>query len=147
MAKKARRFGAIRKLPSGLWQARYRDANGVMRAAPHTFSRQKDADAWLARIQTEMARGEWVNPDGGKVTLGEYADAWLREHPKLSPKTRVLYGSLLKLHIRPQLGVVRLVDLTTPRIRTWRHQRLTDGIGAVTVAKAYRLLRGMLNTP
>jgi len=32
-----RRFGNVRKLQSGRWQARYQGPDGLMRSAPETF--------------------------------------------------------------------------------------------------------------
>ena len=41
-------FGAIRRLPSGRYQARYRDPGaGGLVAAPLTFERKADAARWL----------------------------------------------------------------------------------------------------
>lgn len=54
-----RRFGAVRKLPSGRYQARYPGPDGVMRPAPFTFETTADADDWLAEKQTEIRRGDW----------------------------------------------------------------------------------------
>lgn len=44
-----RRFGAIRQLPSGQWQARYRGPDGLMRPADTTFPTKTDAEVWLIR--------------------------------------------------------------------------------------------------
>jgi hypothetical protein len=38
-----RQFGTVRKLPSGRWQARYRDESGQMFSAPSTFPTKTDA--------------------------------------------------------------------------------------------------------
>jgi len=38
-----RQFGTVRKLPSGRWQARYRDGSGQMFSAPSTFPTKTDA--------------------------------------------------------------------------------------------------------
>ena len=69
-ARRKRRFGTIRELPSGRWQARYRGPDGLMRSAPHTFSRQREADQWLTVIESELLRGEWIDPWLSEVTLG-----------------------------------------------------------------------------
>jgi hypothetical protein len=58
----------------------------------------------------------------------------------------VLYEGLLRLHIAPALGSLTLTEITTPRLRKWRRDLLDAGLGPVTVAKAYRLLRSILNT-
>lgn len=59
--RKKRRFGAIRALPSGRWQARYRGPDGLIRPAPHTFLSEKDAERWLTVTESEILRGEWID--------------------------------------------------------------------------------------
>ena len=85
------RFGAVRQLPSGRWQARYRGPDDVMRLAGETFPSKTDAEVWLIRKEAEILNGEWINPDTGKVLLVDYAIAWIEERPGLRPKTITLY--------------------------------------------------------
>lgn len=146
MAKKRRRtFGRVRKLPSGRYQVRYPGPDGVLRPAAMTFPTEADADAWLDQTEAKMVLGEWFNPDGGLVPFGNYADEWLTDRP-LAPKTRQTYEGLLRLHIKPTLGVIRLADLDGRTVRRWHGRMRADGKGQVTTAKAYRLLRTILNT-
>lgn len=42
-----RRFGSIRKLPSGSYQARYPGPDGVVRPADETFETKANAEDWL----------------------------------------------------------------------------------------------------
>jgi len=141
-----RRFGAVRQLPSGRWQARYPGPDGLMRPADRTFSTQTDAEVWLSVMEADIVRGNWFDPDAGRVPLGEYGERWIAERPGLSPRTVTLYSGLLRLHVKPKLGRYDLVDLTPARIRSWRKELLDGGLGAVTVAKCYRFLRAVLNT-
>jgi integrase len=141
-----RRFGRVRALASGRFQARYLGPDGIDRPAPHTFSRRQDAERWLSAVETDIQRGAWANPDGASVTLGVFATAWIKERPGLRPKTVQLYGGLLRLHIEPTLGLLALGDLNPAQIRRWRADLLEAGVGPVTVAKAYRLLRAVLGT-
>jgi hypothetical protein len=57
-----RRFGAIRRLPSGRYQVRYRTADGRHVSAPTTFETKADAGRFLSKIETDMLRGEWADP-------------------------------------------------------------------------------------
>jgi len=41
---KKRRFGRVRQLPSGRWQARYAGPDGIDRSAPETFATKTDAE-------------------------------------------------------------------------------------------------------
>ncbi|MFI5664686.1 tyrosine-type recombinase/integrase [Streptomyces sp. NPDC051684] len=139
-----RRFGAIRKLPSGRYQARYPGPDGVMRPAPYTFDTSNDADDWLAEKQTEIRRGDWTDPDAGGVSFQAYADTWLKER-ELSVLTVDLYRRLLDKHLLPTFGEDDLDEITAPRVRSWRTDQLATGSKVVT-AKAYRLLKGIMET-
>jgi integrase len=141
-----RRFGSIRQVPSGRYQVRYRGPDGLMRPADRTFDTETDANVWLTVTEAEMVRGEWIDPDAGRVPLGDYAAKWIAQRPRLAPRTVALYESLLRLHIEPTLGRLHLAALTPARVRSWRAGLLEAGVGAVTVAKSYRLLRGVLTT-
>jgi hypothetical protein len=146
MAARRRRFGRVRQLASGQWQARYRGPDGIDRPAPNTFARRADADRWLAQVEAEIHHGEWTDPELGQVLLGEYACAWVRERPNLRPKTLQLYEGLVRRHISPTLGEQAIADVTPARVRSWRAGLLSGGLGEVTVAKAYRLLRTIMQT-
>ncbi|WP_405662053.1 site-specific integrase [Streptomyces sp. NBC_01166] len=141
---KRRRFGSVRKLPSGRFQARYPGPDGLMRSAPETFPTQTDADRWLVRKEAEILDGRWKNPDD-KVLFGVYADAWFKERD-YAATTRERNGSALRLHVLPTFANVVLSEITTPQIRRWRACLLESGVGEPTVAKAYQILRAIMNT-
>lgn len=145
MAGRRRDWGRIRQLPSGRWQARYPGPDGRLRSAPSTFDTRKEAAGWLAEKQSEIARSDWIDPDAGRVTFGEYAAAWITERT-LSDTTRERYEGILRNHFLPILGGMALADMTAPTIRRWRHERLEQGVGAATIAKAYRLLHAIFAT-
>jgi hypothetical protein len=141
-----RRFGRIRRLPSGRWQARYKGPDGVDRPAPGTFFRKRDAQSWLVSKEAEILAGDWLHPDAGQVPFREYAIAWVKERPNLRPRTLDLYSYLLRQHILPAFGHRSVASIREPRVRSWRHALLESGVNAVTVAKAYRLLKAIFNT-
>jgi integrase len=141
-----RRFGRVRHLPSGRWQARYNGPDGIDRPAGRTFASKTDAERWLTLTEAEIMRGDWMNPDAGRVRFELYARSWVAERPNLRPKTLQLYDGLVRLHLAPTFGSLALQDITEPRVRQWRKHRLDAGVGDVTVAKAYRLLKAIMNT-
>jgi hypothetical protein len=94
----------------------------------------------------ESLRGQWTDPDRGKVKLAEYAETWIAQRPGLRPRSADNYRWLLKKHIMPRLGEVPVGKLSTPMIREWRAALLDQGVSVSTAAKAYRLLRAVLMT-
>lgn len=140
-----RRFGSVRQLPSGKWQARYTGPDGQPRKAPTSFDTKRAAEQWLVETEAEMLRGEWLDPDAGTIHLGDYAYQWVRERD-LKARTREEYERHLRLHVRPYLGQVPLNQITPQRIRSWRATLLDNGIGKPTVAKTYRILHAIFAT-
>ncbi|HYJ68673.1 MAG TPA: hypothetical protein VEX15_13550 [Nocardioidaceae bacterium] len=110
-----------------------------------SFATKADAYAWLSDKEGEVRRGEWYDPEAGAVRLDEYASQWIAERD-LSARTAELYESLYRLHLKPNLGRLGLVDISYARVRTWRAGRFGAGTGPVTVAKAYRLLHSIMET-
>ncbi|GLY13991.1 site-specific integrase [Kineosporia rhizophila] len=141
-----RRFGKVRKLPSGRYQASYLDPEGIRRPAPETFRTKREADQWLSGTETELVRGQWSNPDDVAELLRDFGNRWIAERSGLRQRTRDMYQWTFRTHIEPQLGKVSLGELDSPRVRRWRADLLNDGVSATMVAKAYRLLRAILMT-
>jgi integrase len=111
-----------------------------------TFATKRTAQTFLDQVGTEIVNQTWRDPAAGKVRLCEYTAWWLENRPDLRPRTQVLYEGLLRLHIEPVLGQCRFDNLTTAAVREGHTGLvLSEAIGPVTVAKAYRLLRTVLN--
>jgi integrase len=140
-----RRFGSVRRLPSGRWQARYWDAAGNRVGAPTTFATKADAQRWLSAVETDQSRGEWHDPRLGEKPFGEWAAEWLvLKERALAPSTANQYDYLLRNHIVPHFGAMPLGRITTSEVQSWRADRYDTNLCANTVAKAYRLLRQVL---
>ncbi|WP_254850135.1 site-specific integrase [Pseudonocardia sp. Ae263_Ps1] len=142
---KRRRFGSIRRLPSGRYQASYLTHSGHRQTAPETFDRKGDADQWLILVESQMLRREWLDPALGKALFSDYGDQWITEH-KISARTREEYRSIWRHHIDPFLGPINLAELSPAVIRTWRTTLLSAGRSEDRTAKAYRLVRAICTT-
>jgi hypothetical protein len=140
-----RRFGRLRKLPSGRWQARYSTPDGREHAAPDTFSTKTAAERWLAAVETDLARGQWIDPCSRQLLLRTYAESWLAARPDLKIRTRELYQWLLNKYVLPQLGDLPLDKITPTVVRGWHATLLRHG-SPTPARQAYALLRGILNT-
>ncbi len=118
MARKARRreqgTGSVRQLPSGRWQARWRDGEGKLHPAPQTFDTRLDAAAWLDGAEPGEAEAERSDP-----RLADYAETWLTNRP-LKTRTRQHYRRLLDRFVLPApIADQRLTRITPARVRAW----------------------------
>lgn len=144
-AKRRRRsFGAVRRLPSGRWQARYRGPDGIERTAPVTFTTRTDADTWLATTQADIARDHWRAPERGDQLLADYFAAWLDARVDLAPRTVQLYASIGRRWLlspvgrRTNLGAMRLRAITPAVVREW-HADITRAARERATAPPRRL--------
>jgi hypothetical protein len=104
-----RSFGSVRQLPSGRWQARYRDLAGKPHTASQTFATRPEAARFLAQVETDLARGEWTDPRAGRVSFAEWAGRWQETTTNLRPNTRALHGYLLRRFLLPAFADTALV--------------------------------------
>jgi integrase len=141
-----RGFGSIRRLPSGRYQASYLAPDTIRRTAPTTFEAREDAEAWLTDRRREItaAGDDWTPPPVRKrpapLTFGEYAAGWLAARD-LRPRSKVLYESLLRVHLLPTFGNQQLTAITAADVKRW-HSALSTGPTAR--ANAYGLLRTIM---
>jgi integrase len=127
------------------YDVRYRGPDGRVRTK--TFRTRRDADRFAVTIETDRLRGTWVDPHAGRITVEEYATAWLSSRPGLRIRTRETYESQLRRHVFPTLGPVYLNALTPRAIREWHSSLVNVGeVSANTAAKCYRVLRTILGT-
>ncbi len=139
-----KRFGSIRTLPSGKYQARYTGPDGLVHHAPMTFQTTGDADTWLATVRADIVRDAW-NPNAvGKPrlrTFGDYAERWLIGR-RLEARTRAHYRSLLDRQILPTFAGVPLRHITSDLVADWYAATAMDR--PTLRAHAYGLLRTIL---
>ena len=145
MGGRRRRFGYVRKLPSGRYQASFIGPSGLRQTAPSTFRTKTDADRWLAAAEADIVRGAWLNEGLGRLPFGNYARAWLRDHPTMGPRYRETCERNLRLHLAP-LHDVPLRALTPAVAREWHASALRGGGGRTSIQQSYRFLRAVMNT-
>jgi hypothetical protein len=99
------------------WVARYSDPSGVRRAK--TFDRKTDAKNFLAQTKTAIITGNYVDPARGRITLGPWADKWLRTQGRLKRSTYARYEGIVTKHIKPRWGTTPLVRITHEDVAEW----------------------------
>lgn len=130
-------FGTARKLPSGRWQASYHHEGQRQWS---TFETKADADAWLAKARTQISRGEWVDPQAGRMTVAEFAAAWLQANSRKRVSTLVRDETILRLHVLPAIGHRRISTITPHDVQAlvngWADDRAASTVGRQYTAMA-----------
>jgi integrase len=135
-------FGAIDRLPSGRYRARYVGPDGRRRSK--IFGTYKaDARAWLAAQQTDLIRKGWRAPEAGRRSVGEYAEDYLARSD-LRAGTLALYASLWRHHLAEAWARVPVYEVTPTAVRSW-HVQAGRTTGPTALAQSYRFLRAILN--
>jgi hypothetical protein len=81
------------------WQARWRDPAGQQHK--RSFRRKVDAERFLIGVESAKAGGNYVEPQAGRTTLGDWSKTWLAGRVHLKPKTVAGYESLLRTRLLP----------------------------------------------
>ena len=98
----------------------------------------------LAAAQTDQGRGAWVAPERARTTVASWAERWYATTGHLRPSTQTLYRWLLDRYVLPTFGAAEIGAVDTQAVRRWLSNLSRSGLSKATVAKAYRVLRQLL---
>jgi integrase len=120
------------------WLVRYRDPNRAERT--RSFRLKTDAARFAAAVETDISRGDWVNPELARETFSYWADQWLATTYHLKPKTQESYRSVLNHHLLPRLAHTPVARIDLPTVTSLLSELSRNGAGAGTVGN----IRGAL---
>jgi integrase len=116
------------------WRARYYGPDGRERSK--SFKRKGDAERWLSQQRSFIVQGDWTDPALGRITFGDYVNAWLDSRTDLKPKTRHQYRFLLDVHVLPTWRNVPLAKLTFEGLSQWVARLAASELGPSGVRQA-----------
>ena len=138
-----RQFGSVRKLRSGKWQAAYWHA-GRRHVAPITFKFKADASAYLAKVESELRQGAWIDPMGARTLFRDWAEEWSGTIVDLRPSSRVRDIGYLNRYLLPRFGDLELGDIDHMLVRAWVAELDALGLAPSTTTKAVQLMRKIM---
>ncbi|MFA5844461.1 MAG: site-specific integrase [Coriobacteriia bacterium] len=148
-------IGKLRRRDGDSWQFRIpagRDESGRYRYEYETIhaATRREAEAEQARIMHERATGTHVKPS--KLTVGEYLESWLAScGSRVAPYTLDRYETIVRRHLIPAFGTVKLAQLGPERIERYYLEALQSGrlsggeLSARTVLHHHRVFRRALS--
>ncbi len=139
--------GSVFKLgATGKWRAQlpHYTKDGARHFTTKSFDTKGAADAWITSQRHDRYEGVSVAPD--KQSVAAYMEQWLEIQKKaIRPKTHRTYSDFVKLHIRPDLGTIRLQDLSTMQVKRWLFSK-SPKYSTRTIKHLRDTLRGALNS-
>src|SRR5215218_6262877 len=130
-----------------VWRAKYRlpDGRQVKKTiGPAWSERGRPAQAWLDNCLAQARAGTLPGMVRTGVTFADACDEYLRYVEvdlDRKPSTLTDYRSIIRAHLLPAFGSLRLEDLTADRIEAWK---ATISAGNRTKSKILTVLNGVL---
>ncbi len=105
---------------------------------------QQTVKAWLLSQRDSIRDGTFVKKEN--VTLGVFLDAYVADVAAhtLRPKTLEVYKYLIRLHIKPTLGHLRLSDLRPDHVQKLYSEKLKAGLSRRTTKFIHAVLHKAL---
>lgn len=137
-------MGSVRRSPrTSRWEARYRDPLGHQRTK--TFATKADARAFLAATQTDVMRGQWLDPAGARITYREWSEQYFATAVHKRATTAARDRTVNDKHFIPRIGTRRLGTLTPLDVRDLVEE-MSRRLAPATVRTNYGVLRTILRS-
>jgi len=134
MGRRGNGEGSITRRKDGLYMGRYsvQTAVGTKRPTLYGKTRQEVAEK-LTRAMADRDGGLVFDADNLKV--GEFLERWLVDSvlDTVRPTTYERYEQIVRIHLRPALGGVKLKNLTPAHVRGLYREKLQTGLSPRTV--------------
>jgi integrase len=134
-------MAAIRRLPSGLWQATVRLPGG--KRISETDKLKGVVKAWATEQEDAVRRGLWRDPRAGRITVAEWHDRWWAARV-VEESTRRTDAGVLRNHVLPKWEDWPLAKIKRLDVQGWVREMEKAGTGPHMVRYAYNLLSTML---
>jgi integrase len=134
-------MASFRKLPSGKWQAIVKHPSG--KRYTRTDPLKRTVVEWAAGVEQSVRRGEFVDPNAGKLTLDQWWEVWSASRVN-EVATVSRRNSLWRTHVRPAFGSWPLRSIQSLDVETWLADMVRREVGPHAAASAFRLLRQVL---
>lgn len=111
------------------------------------FKTKRDAEAFANSVEVTKARGEYVAPSLGRVTVGELGVAWLaRKEGHLKPSGYRSYESAWRVHVEPRWRATKVADIRYTNVQAWVAElSKAKKLSASRVITIYSVLAGILD--
>ncbi len=121
------------------WDVRYRD--DARRQRKRSFERKLDAQRFARGVETDLLRGDWIDPRRGQELFDVWAAKWVETLGSRKPKTRETYESIVRRHLLPRFASTPIGSIDYSCVLAFVGEMQRDGVAAGTVRNIRDVLR------
>jgi integrase len=103
------------------YRVRYIGPDGREISESFPDRQKREAQDFLAQVQTDIRRGTYIDPTAGKTPLQQYASEWIAM-ATCDELTRDRLERQFRLHVYPTLGRMALSAFEPATIRSWNYR-------------------------
>jgi integrase len=108
------------------------------------FTRKRDAELYLASVETSKARGDFIDVHDAQETIGALGAQWLVNQVHLKPSTLRSVESAWRVHVLPRWEGMAVGRVRHSDVQAWVTS-LAGKTGPTTVLRAHGVLAGILD--
>lgn len=109
------------------------------------FKRKRDAELRLAEVEVSKARGEYVNPNDGHVTIDALGTEWLKtKKAVVKPSSFLSFSTAWRVHVQPKWGARKVASIRHGEVQAWVSEMATVK-SATVVLRAHGILASILD--
>lgn len=147
MKRRSRGDGSVYPRADGKWAGALDLGSGSGRRRRKVVygNSRSEVQAKLRAVQRTLDAGLQVLPE--RLTVGRFLDSWLSEtvRPSVRPKTYVGYEQIVRVHLGPAIGHLRLAALDPRDVQAMLNAKRASGLSPRTVQSIRAVLRTALN--
>jgi integrase len=121
------------------WDVRYRD--DAKRQRKRSFERKTDAQRFARMVETDLLRGDWIDPKRSQESFETWARMWLDTLGGRKPKTRESYESIVNRHLLPRFDNTPIGAIDYPCALAYISELQHRGVAPKTVRNIRDVLR------
>jgi len=141
--RRAKGEGSIFYSPSdGRWKAQLWLPNGKRKGK--SAKTQAEVRDWLHNERQKLRKGIYTADD--QIRLGDYLNRYMADVAvhSLRPRTYERYSDLIRKHINPELGNIKLNELRPDQVQSFYTRKVNEGLSKATVQYIHAILHKSL---
>ncbi len=139
--------GSVYQRKDGTWITAISMGNdpgtGKRKRRYYQFQTERQAIQKLNEINYERDNDEYIEPS--KMTVAQWLDKWHSDFVMdVKPGTLARYESVIRVHLKPNLGAVRLTALDTMTVQAFYNKKYRSGLSAKTISVIHGVLHSAM---